>query len=298
MKTNAEIVERSVPQLIHDSHELCGELSIEESNYHLDASPNNPQFMADLLQQTQGHIRRTAIALTAMSERIAELEHHKQLWKQSAEGTGREIVKMRDRATAAETANAGLREALQPFAEAALESRDNWRKQDGEMAAKGIPDDADCAVTFTQGQLNRAEAALAAEGKAVAPAERVPQLGYDIPMSLRVSSATPPAISVPVEPSDGVARIAAERKRQIEVENWNAVHDAEHDAGELASAAAAYALNAACVLYPENGTPLDEPPIFWMWDKEWWKPKDPLRDLERAGALIAAEIDKLLSTRP
>lgn len=54
-----------------------------------------------------------------------------------------------------------IRTALQPFADAALESRDAWRKADASMIEWGVPNDADAMVTFTQGQLNAAEAALA-----------------------------------------------------------------------------------------------------------------------------------------
>lgn len=108
------------------------------------------------------------------------------------------------------------------------------------------------------------------------------------------SALLPPAL----DDTRGVGLVAAERARQIEREGWTAEHDAEHDPGELASAGASYALNAACMLYPLNGTPLDEPPTCWLWDRAYWKPKDPLRDLVRAGALIAAEIDKLLAERP
>ena len=96
----------------------------------------------------------------------------------------------------------------------------------------------------------------------------------------------------------GIARIAAERRRQIEVEGHPAAHDATNDPGELAGAGAAYAVNAACLLSPYHGTPRDEPPESWphQWDRAHWKPSidKPIRDLERAGALIAAEIDKLL----
>jgi hypothetical protein len=36
-------------------------------------------------------------------------------------------------------------------------------------------------------------------------------------------------------------------------------------------------------------------PCFdWPWSKKWWKPSsDPIRNLVKAGALIAAEIDRL-----
>lgn len=91
----------------------------------------------------------------------------------------------------------------------------------------------------------------------------------------------------------GISQIDAERRRQVKDEGWDAAHDAGHDAGELAAAGACYALNASCVLYPHNGTPFDGPPPFWTWSPEWWKPRDPQRDLVRAGALIAAELDRM-----
>jgi hypothetical protein len=42
----------------------------------------------------------------------------------------------------------------------------------------------------------------------------------------------------------------------------------------------------------------DEPRLWkvWPWEQpDWWKPSDnPIRNLEKAGALIAAEIDRLI----
>jgi hypothetical protein len=39
--------------------------------------------------------------------------------------------------------------------------------------------------------------------------------------------------------------------------------------------------------------------IFWPWDQDWWKPSpDPIRNLVKAGALIAAEIDRLQRLAP
>jgi hypothetical protein len=32
---------------------------------------------------------------------------------------------------------------------------------------------------------------------------------------------------------------------------------------------------------------------IWPWNKSWWKPRNAIEDLTRAGALIAAEIDRL-----
>lgn len=90
---------------------------------------------------------------------------------------------------------------------------------------------------------------------------------------------------------NGIESIAAERQRQIEIEGWSPEHDDEHDAGEMAAAAAAYTfsgyLSSNTRVYPAD------PLGFWPWDVSWWKPKGAREDLVRAGALIAAEIDRL-----
>ena len=87
----------------------------------------------------------------------------------------------------------------------------------------------------------------------------------------------------------GVEEIAAERQRQIEVEGWTAKHDDCQAGGDIARAAAAYALSST--EYPKMRG--HKPPAFWPWAAEWWKPTTRRRDLIKAGALIAAEIDRL-----
>lgn len=84
-----------------------------------------------------------------------------------------------------------------------------------------------------------------------------------------------------------IDEIAAERRRQIEEEDWTPEHDDEHRAGELADAAACYAADDGA--HPNEG----EPPSGWPWGANWWKPKDRRHDLIRAGALIVAEIERL-----
>lgn len=93
----------------------------------------------------------------------------------------------------------------------------------------------------------------------------------------------------------GVERIAHERLRQITDKGWTAKHDVEHDKGELARAARCYAYAAACQI--ASGMPTNAPSGgLWPWSEDWWKPSDdPIRNLEKAGALIAAEIDRLCS---
>lgn len=91
---------------------------------------------------------------------------------------------------------------------------------------------------------------------------------------------------------DGIAIIAAERRRQLERENWTPEHDDEHGRGEMAIAGACYAVvgTDASVQYPDD----DPEGSGWPWGGRWFKPKDDIRNLARAGALIAAEIDRLL----
>lgn len=92
---------------------------------------------------------------------------------------------------------------------------------------------------------------------------------------------------VPGERLSGAERIALERLRQIEQEGWTPEHDDSHDLGELANAAACYTL----ANFDGKGVGV---PMAWPWEDSWWKPSDdPIRNLEKAGALIAAEIDRL-----
>ncbi len=90
----------------------------------------------------------------------------------------------------------------------------------------------------------------------------------------------------------GVELIAAERERQIEEEGWTAEHDdIEHEDGDLAMAGGLYAIEVGIDL----DAPATVPPADWPGDPKWWKPSsDPLRNLAKAGALIAAEMDRLM----
>lgn len=88
------------------------------------------------------------------------------------------------------------------------------------------------------------------------------------------------------ERDDGASLIAAERIRQITEEGWTAEHDDLHEIGEMALAAICYASSHL------HWFPIDIEKA-WPWSWEWWKPKDDITNLVRAGALIAAEIDRL-----
>jgi hypothetical protein len=90
---------------------------------------------------------------------------------------------------------------------------------------------------------------------------------------------------------NGIERIAAERRRQIEEEGWDQNHDAQHTDDSLAMAACYYAL-------PDSFD--DELTADSIWPTSWaqaWRKKfnkNRVRQLEIAGALIAAEIDRLI----
>lgn len=131
---------------------------------------------------------------------------------------------------------------------------------------------------------------------------------------------------MPDTSSVGVELIAAERQRQIDGEGRTPEHDSHHGDGELAKAAVAYAQQpddrdlVKLVQDPADGgwyfdnshtratcpprcpcakrnIPADAPirrvPSAWPFDPPSWKPGDRVRELVKAGALIAAEIDRL-----
>lgn len=88
--------------------------------------------------------------------------------------------------------------------------------------------------------------------------------------------------------SPGVDLIAAERERQIAVEGFSGNRDDNYTNDELALAASLYAL-------PPRKRHLDILHCVWPWHFTWWKPSpdNRIRELAKAGALIAAEIDRL-----
>lgn len=103
----------------------------------------------------------------------------------------------------------------------------------------------------------------------------------------------------PLTALPGVAAILRERCRQIAVKGWTPGHDASHLAGELAAAGASYAAHATWGLTEPHIVASGayrqmDAPSMWPWGPKDWKPSTPERDLEKAGALIAAQLDMLM----
>lgn len=121
----------------------------------------------------------------------------------------------------------------------------------------------------------------------------------------------------------GIELIAIERMRQIEIEGWTADHDANHDTGQLAMAAVCYASQEKIYVmrhFANNIQFVDPWPFEDKWDKRYgygstaegktdeganyvpnpitYTEKQRIDLLIKAGALIAAEIDRLQNTHP
>lgn len=101
---------------------------------------------------------------------------------------------------------------------------------------------------------------------------------------------------------DGLTRIADERHRHIQVKFRTTKTDLAYKPGTLAMAALCYTLMAASG--DDMRTELRAAVPFtdhWPWSEEHWKPGagdnlvDRIRELEKAGALIAAQIDVFLA---
>lgn len=151
-------------------------------------------------------------------------------------------------------------------AEVAERQVETWRQANAELvsAEDGLPAMGDLSDMEAWPRFWRATQAL----RALASSESKEQVGRD-----------------------ALALIASERKRQVNEEGWTPEYDDEHRQGEIASAAACYAL-------PIDSISIDRIPM-WPWERVSFKrtPSDDgaarVRELVRAGALIVAEIERL-----
>ncbi|MDH1900868.1 hypothetical protein N5D67_00900 [Comamonas aquatica] len=117
-------------------------------------------------------------------------------------------------------------------------------------------------------------------------------------------SATQPAAQGMDALTPAARDVLAERKRQIETEGWKPERDDVYDTGEMALAAACYAAHSAsCAaikaphtargVFVRTRSAQDFVGEMWPWSADWWKPSGHRRNLEKAAALILAEIERI-----
>lgn len=89
----------------------------------------------------------------------------------------------------------------------------------------------------------------------------------------------------------GIELIKEERERQIKEEGYNEIHDSFHDVDEFVKAAISYSI------IDLKDSQENYAYAWWPWHETSWKPKDRLRNLVRAGALIAAALDRIQNNK-
>lgn len=94
---------------------------------------------------------------------------------------------------------------------------------------------------------------------------------------------------IPMRTHMAMNDVITERCRQIHAEGWTPEDDDIYVGGQLALAAGEYALHST----GRYGTTGGGASHLWPFDKKWWKPTTPRRDLVKAAALILAEIERL-----
>lgn len=96
----------------------------------------------------------------------------------------------------------------------------------------------------------------------------------------------------------GLEMIVEKFRTNVDHKGYDAAHDDAHTDGELCAAANCYFDRAWLQIQGKDPRTPERPPFLWPFEPEAWKPSDdPVRNLVHAGALIAAEIDRLQRTR-
>lgn len=93
---------------------------------------------------------------------------------------------------------------------------------------------------------------------------------------------------------DGETIIALERRRQFSMHGYTPEHDDEHTDQSLAKAGACYAIPNRTAAQAVELWPWEDAPIVHHNVHNFEGRKSRIRELAKAGALIAAEIDRLI----
>lgn len=122
----------------------------------------------------------------------------------------------------------------------------------------------------------------------IKPCGAAHDFGWDAWQARAALAAAQPAAQGMDAMTPAARDVLAERQRQISAEGWTPESDDRYAEGDMSDAAGCYALHA---FFAE--APTSSPPAWWPWAAHWWKPSTPRRDLEKAGALILAEIERI-----
>jgi hypothetical protein len=102
--------------------------------------------------------------------------------------------------------------------------------------------------------------------------------GYTEAAQAMMDLANQAAEAVATQAWGGVEAIRRERQHQIRKHDYDFEHDRQHTEGQLVDAAIAY-------IYYDG--------FYWPWEAESFRPEGQIPNLIKAGALLAAEIDRL-----
>lgn len=97
----------------------------------------------------------------------------------------------------------------------------------------------------------------------------------------------------------GIEAFDRERGRQQAIEGYTEEHDMRHSCKDLIFAAICYATPEECREMKTIPTSLFKDaerltiPVDWPFEPKAWKPTTQERDIEKAGALLAAAYDRL-----
>jgi hypothetical protein len=188
-------------------------------------------------------------------------------------------------------------------AEQAIAERDREKKRadEAEFALKVERDVTATLELMRDNQSSRADKAEAERDREAAARRECQQTLADAEMHRKIAvrgrdeaearEATLRALS------QAAVDVLAERRRQIKEEGWTPEHDDTHRDGEMAKAAACYALSEgeirAIARVAWQPRPVSVVTKLWPWGWAWWKPSDRRRNLVRSGALILAEIERI-----
>ena len=173
---------------------------------------------------------------------------------------------------------------------------------------KGKPWDRGIADNFMLGLMNEASRIESERrrqtGRSIDPDEfQAECLAHRLALN-RAEAAEAKLVPLAASTSAGaLIDVLAERRRQVEAEGFTTEHDDEHTDGDIARAAATYAMAGAMQTsylrmhflgeWANGGFSKVRSQWPDRWDWAWFKPTNPRRDLVKAAALILAEIERL-----